>query len=26
VGPLVAGLRRTFDPGEAFVVAVEGVE
>src|SRR2546426_488338 len=24
VGPLVAGLRRTFDPGEAFVVAVEG--
>src|SRR6266568_1406080 len=26
VGPLVAGLRRTFDPGEAFVVAVEGTE
>jgi len=26
VGPLVAGLRRTFDPGEAFVVAVEGSE
>jgi glycolate oxidase FAD binding subunit len=26
VGPLVAGLRRTFDPGEAFVVAVEGAE
>jgi glycolate oxidase FAD binding subunit len=25
-GPLVAGLRRTFDPGEAFVVAVEGTE
>src|SRR6266511_575064 len=24
VGPLIAGLRRTFDPGEAFVVAVEG--
>src|SRR2546430_12636543 len=24
VGPLVAGLRRTFDPGEAFVVAVGG--
>jgi len=24
VGPLVAGLRRTFDPGEAFSVAVEG--
>ncbi len=23
-GPLVAGLRRTFDPGEAFVVAIEG--
>jgi glycolate oxidase FAD binding subunit len=26
VGPLVTGLRRTFDPGEAFVVAVEGTE
>src|SRR5438128_473103 len=26
VGPLVASLRRTFDPGEAFVVAVEGSE
>jgi len=26
VGPLVAGLRRTFDPGEAFVVAAEGAE
>ena len=26
VGPLVAGLRRTFDPGEALVVAVEGTE
>jgi len=26
VGPLVAGLRRTFDPAEAFVVAVEGAE
>ncbi len=26
VGPLVAGLRRTFDPREAFVVAVEGGE
>jgi len=26
VGPLVAGLRRTFDPSEAFVVAVEGSE
>src|SRR3989442_1581250 len=26
VGPLVAGLRRTFDPGEAFVVAVQGTE
>ncbi len=26
VGPLVTGLRRTFDPGEAFVVAVEGSE
>lgn len=26
VGPLVAGLRRTFDPGEAFVVAVEGAD
>src|SRR5438067_524615 len=26
VGPLVAGLRRTFDPGEAFVVAVAGSE
>ncbi len=25
-GPLIAGLRRTFDPGEAFVVAVEGTE
>jgi glycolate oxidase FAD binding subunit len=24
VGPLVAGLRRTFDPGGAFVVATEG--
>ena len=26
VGPLVAGLRRTFDPGDALVVAVEGTE
>jgi glycolate oxidase FAD binding subunit len=26
VGPLIAGLRRTFDPGESFVVAVEGAE
>ncbi len=26
VGPLVSGLRRTFDPGDAFVVAVEGTE
>ncbi len=26
VGPLVSGLRRTFDPGDAFVVAVEGKE
>ncbi len=26
VGPLIAGLRRTFDPGDAFVVAVEGTE
>ncbi|MGH7547341.1 MAG: FAD-binding oxidoreductase [Gemmatimonadales bacterium] len=26
VGPLVASLRRTFDPGEAFVVAVEGAD
>jgi glycolate oxidase FAD binding subunit len=26
VGPLIAGLRRTFDPGESFVVAVEGTE
>ena len=26
VGPLVAGLRRTFDPGEAFVVAAEAAE
>jgi hypothetical protein len=24
VGPLVAGLRRTFDPGGALVVATEG--
>jgi glycolate oxidase FAD binding subunit len=24
VGPLVSGLRRTFDPGERFVVALEG--
>lgn len=23
-GPLIAGLRRTFDPGKAFVVAIEG--
>jgi glycolate oxidase FAD binding subunit len=26
VGPLVSGLRRTFDPGESFVVAVEGTD